>query len=86
MIIHNINFGIGFDAINLNQEEYLEKLNFFMEEMKKKHPDGLSFEELLKIIPLNKFRYHITSIDFPDLEHDDPDKVIRKETKIEIRA
>ena len=86
MILHDINFSIRFDAINLDQEEYLKRLNFFMEEMEKKHPDGLPFEELLKIIPLDKFRYYTTSIDFPELEHDDPERVIRKETSIEIRA
>lgn len=85
MIIHTINFNIGFDLINLNEDEYAEIMDIIEIEMKEKHPNGISFEELIKIIPLNKFKYHPVSIQYPDLENH-WDSVVTKETKIEIKA
>jgi len=86
MNIHTINFNINFDAINLNEDSYAEIMDVIEGQMKEKHPDGIPFYELIKIIPLDKFKYHPVSIRYPDLSRDDFESVVMKETKIEIRA
>lgn len=86
MILHKINFEISFETTNLSEKKYFEMVNNFLDKMKEKNPKGYSFEELNKIIPLDKLKYYPSSIDFPDLERHDPDMVITKETKIEIKA
>lgn len=86
MILHKINFEIDFETTLFSEEKYTEMMNFFMDKIKENNPQGLSFEELNKIIPLSSFKFYPAAIDFPDLEHVDPDMVVTRETKIEIRA
>jgi hypothetical protein len=86
MILHKINFEIDFETTLVSEEKYIQMMNFFMDKMKENNPQGFSFEELNKIIPLSSFKFYPAAIDCPDFEYADPDMVITKETKIEIRA
>ena len=86
MIINTINFEIDFNAMNLTEEQYAEIMDVIEIEMKKERSEGIPFEKIKEIIPLDKFRYYPTSIQYPDLEFTDGDSVITKETKIRIKA
>lgn len=86
MIINTISFEIDFSSINLNEEQYAEIMDIIEIEMKKEHSDGISFEEIKEIIPLDKLRYYPASIQYPDYEFFDGDSVVTKETKITIKA
>jgi len=86
MNIHTIKFSIDFDMINLNEDKYAEIMDIIETQMKEKHPDGILFEELKQIIPLDKLKFHPVSIQYPDLSRDDYQDVSFKETKIEIKA
>ena len=83
-MIHKINFEISFETNVLQEQDYAEIMDVIEAQMKKNHPDGIPFEEFVKIVPLKEFKFHPAVIQYPDLNWDDEYSI--KETKIEIRA
>jgi len=83
-MIHKINFEIRFETNVLREQDYGEIMDVIETQMKEKYPNGIQFEEFAKIVSLKEFKFHPTTIQYPDLNWDDEYSI--NETKIEIRA
>ena len=83
-MIHKINFEIRFESTVLQEQDYAEIMDVIEAQMKKNHPNGIPFEEFAQIVALKEFKFHPTTIQYPDLNWDDEYSI--KETKVEIKA
>jgi len=84
-MIHKINFEIDIETNTLRDEQYAEIMDVIETQMKTRNPEGLSFKEINEVIPLEKLKFHPSSIQYPDMSYDENDFSI-KETKITIKA
>lgn len=85
MMKQNIKFIFTFETIPVDMNEYLKQQEPFYNEIIADMPKGLSFQELSKLISFDKQKYYITSIEFPDIEHDFNENRIET-TTIEING
>jgi len=83
-MINKIKFEISFETNNLQEKDYSEIMDVIKTQMHKNNPDGISLDKFVKILSLDKIKFHPTAIHFPDLETDDDYSI--KETKVEIVA
>jgi hypothetical protein len=84
-MIHKIEFTISMETNLLYQEDYLKLQEQFYSKMADKEMGTMTFEELNKILELNKKKFYVTLIEFPEMTHEEEDFTPRI-TKIEIKA
>jgi len=83
-MIHRIEFTISMETNLLHQEEYLKLQEQFYSKIIDEEMPAMTFEELNKILELDKKKFHTTSIKFPEMTRDEND--YPRTTKIEIKA
>ena len=85
MTKQNFKFIISFESVPVEFQEYLKQQHPFYEKITEKNPKLLTFEELIKIVPIKEQRFIIQGIEFSDMEYDGDENDI-KTTIIEIRG
>jgi len=82
-MIHRIEFTINIETNNLSNEDYMKLQEpFYLKIVDDKMP-SITFEELVKLLNLDKKKFYPSSIEFPEMTHED---FVPKTTKIEIKG
>jgi len=84
-MIHRIEFTISIESNLLYQKEYLKLQEQFYSKIVDEEMPVMTFEEINKILELDKKKFYATSIQFPEMTCDEND-FTPKITKIEIKA
>jgi len=82
-MIHNVEVTITVNLINLSQEEYIELINGFVQQVVDQKKT--SFNDVVKTLSLDGRKYQTTSIEYPEMDHN-RNELTPKETKIEIKG
>jgi hypothetical protein len=84
-MIHKIEFTISMETHYLHQEEYMKLQEQFYSKIADEKMPVMTFEEINKILELDKKKFYATSIEFPEMTHNEDDFTPRI-TKIGIKA